>query len=102
MGASIRYSGPGCSGESIIRWTRCRRRKVRHRDLPRVVVDYYLSNLRLVNETGKHLGFAVLGYWQPTVYSREDAYPSELKRAQPWPGREGLLRRDLPSGARGG
>jgi lysophospholipase L1-like esterase len=59
--------------------------------LPQAVVDYYLSNLRLVNETGKHLGFGVLGYWQPTVYSREDAYASELKRAHPWPGEKNFF-----------
>jgi lysophospholipase L1-like esterase len=56
--------------------------------LPRKVVDYYLSNLRLVNESGKQLGFETLAYWQPTVYSREDVYPSERKYAQPWPGEE--------------
>jgi hypothetical protein len=48
--------------------------------LPKAVVDTYLANARLIAETGGHLGFRSLFYWQPVLYGRRHPSPFEAKK----------------------
>jgi hypothetical protein len=48
-------------------------------DLSRVVVEKYLANVRLIAQTGRHLGYRGLFYWQPALYGRSSLSPYEEK-----------------------